>query len=231
MPSVLITGANRGLGLEFARQYTASGWRVYACCRNPAGAAELQAGARGSDGRTTVHALEVADHARIAALADELRNEPIDVLLNNAGVYGPDKTPFGHIDYAAWADVFAVNVMAPTRMAECFIDHVARSDKKRIVCVSSLMGSIARNTSGGHYPYRSTKAALNMVVKGLASDLRDRGVIVAALHPGWVRTDMGGPDADLAPDESIRGMIQVVDRLGAWDSGKFLSYDGSELPW
>ena len=231
MPSVLITGANRGLGLEFACQYTAAGWRVFACCRNPDGAAELQAAAQGSDGRTTVHALNVADHARIAALAEELQNEPIDVLLNNAGVYGPDKMPFGHIDYAAWANVFAVNVMAPTRMCECFVEHVARSDKKRIVCVSSLMGSIARNTSGDHYLYRSTKAALNMVVKGLAFDLRDRGVIVAALHPGWVRTDMGGPDADLAPAESIRGMIGVIDWLGAWDSGKFLSYDGSELPW
>ena len=231
MPSVLITGANRGLGLEFACQYTAAGWRVFACCRNPATAAELQAAANGSDGRTTVHALEVTDHGRIAALAEELRDEPIDVLLNNAGVYGPDHMRFGGIDYAAWADVFAVNVLAPTRMIECFIDHVARSDKKRIVCITSLMGSIARNTSGGHYPYRSSKAALNMMVKGLAFDLRERGVVVTALHPGWVRTDMGGPDADLAPAESVRGMIQVIDWLGAWDSGKFLSYDGSELPW
>ena len=231
MPSVLITGANRGLGLEFACQYTAAGWRVFACCRNPAGAAELQAAAQGSDGRTTVHALEVADHARIAALAEELRDEPIDVLLNNAGIYGPNNMQFSHIDYAAWANVFAVNVLAPMRMIECFIEHVARSDKKRIINISSLMGSIARDTSGKHYLYRSSKAALNMVVKSLAFDLRDRGVVVVSLHPGWVRTDMGGPDADLAPAESVRGMVQVIDWLGAWDSGKFLSYDGSELPW
>ncbi len=231
MPSVLITGANRGLGLEFACQYTAAGWRVFACCRNPAAAAELQAAAQGSDGRTTVHALEVTDHGRITVLAEELQNEPIDVLLNNAGTYGPNNMAFGHIDYAAWANVFAVNVLAPTRMIECFLEHVARSDKKRIVCISSLMGSIARDTSGKHYLYRSSKAALNMVVKSLAFDLRDRGVVIVSLHPGWVRTDMGGRDADLAPAESVRGMIQVIDWLGAWDSGKFLSYDGSELPW
>jgi NAD(P)-dependent dehydrogenase (short-subunit alcohol dehydrogenase family) len=231
MPSVLITGANRGLGLEFVRQYNAAGWRVFACCRKPETAADLRDIAAGSEGRTTIHPLDVAEHGHIAALAEELQNEPIDLLLNNAGVYGPNKMGFGHIDYTAWAEVFAVNVLGPTRMIECFIEHVARSDKKRIACVSSLMGSIARNTSGGHYLYRSTKAALNMVVKGLAFDLRERGVTVVAVHPGWVRTDMGGADADLAPADSVRGMVQVLDWLGAWDSGKFLSHDGSELPW
>jgi NAD(P)-dependent dehydrogenase (short-subunit alcohol dehydrogenase family) len=231
MPSVIITGANRGLGLEFARQYGAAGWRVFACCRKPEAAADLRSLAHASQSRTSVHALDVAETGHIAALADELTNDPIDLLLNNAGVYGPNRMHVGRIDYAAWAEVFTVNVLGPTRLIESFIDHVARSEQKRIVCLSSLMGSIGRNASGRHYLYRSTKAALNMVVKSLSIDLRDRGVTVIAMHPGWVRTDMGGPEADLAPEDSVRGMVRVIDGLGGWDSGKFLSYDGAELPW
>ena len=149
MPSVLITGANRGLGLEFARQYGAAGWRVLACCRKPETAADLRAFAHASNGRTTVHPLDVAEHGHIAALAEELRGQPIDLLLNNAGVYGPPHSHFGAIDYAAWAEVFAVNVLGPTRMIECFLDSVAASEQKRIVCLSSLMGSIAPTRPAG----------------------------------------------------------------------------------
>lgn len=231
MRSVLITGANRGLGLEFARQYTAKGWRVFACCRKPESADELASIRGESEGLTTIHALDVADHSQIAALAKELRDEPIDLLLNNAGVYEPHQTKLGTIDYAAWANVLAVNVLAPTRMVECFIDNVARSDKKVIACLSSQMGSIAGNLSGAHYIYRSSKAALNMVVKSLSIDLRDRGVTVAALDPGWVRTDMGGEDAELAPADSIRGMIHVINGLKLENSGSYLSYNNVPLPW
>jgi NAD(P)-dependent dehydrogenase (short-subunit alcohol dehydrogenase family) len=231
MASVLITGANRGLGLEFARQYSAPHWRVFACCRKPADAAELQAIAGKSDGRTTLHALDVADHGQLDALAKELRNEPIDLLINNAGVYEPHNTQLGKIDFAAWTDLLAVNLLAPTRIVECFIDNVTRSKRKQIVCLSSQMGSIAGNLSGGHYLYRSSKAALNMVVKSMAIDLRERGVTAVALDPGWARTDMGGPDGDLAPAESVRGLIQVLEELKIEDSGKFISYDGAELPW
>ncbi len=231
MPSVLITGANRGLGLEFARQYTADDWRVFACCRNPNGAADLTAMASESKGRTTVHPLDVTDHAQIAELAKELRDEPIDVLLNNAGVYEPHQTRLGKIDFAAWTNLLAVNVLAPTRMVECFVNNVERSNRKEIACLSSQMGSIAGNLSGAHYPYRSSKAALNMVVKSLSIDLHEFGVTVVALDPGWVRTDMGGPDAELAPADSIRGMIHILDRLRIGDSGKFISYNGAELPW
>jgi NAD(P)-dependent dehydrogenase (short-subunit alcohol dehydrogenase family) len=231
MPSVLITGANRGLGLEFARQYTADDWRVFACCRRPDAAADLRAIAGGSKGRTTVHALDVADHGQIAALAKVLRDEPIDLLLNNAGVYEPHQTQLGKIDFAAWANVLAVNVLAPTRMVECFVDNVEQSNRKQIACLSSQMGSIAGNLSGAHYLYRSSKAALNMVVKSLSIDLHDLGVTVVALDPGWVRTDMGGADAELAPADSICGMIHILDRLKIGDSGKFISYDSTELPW
>jgi NAD(P)-dependent dehydrogenase (short-subunit alcohol dehydrogenase family) len=230
MPSILLTGANRGLGLEFVRQYRDAGWRVYACCRVPEKATELQTLATTSKGQVSVHVLNVTDHARIEALAQELRGVALDVLLNNAGIYGPRHATFGHIDYRAWAEVFEVNTMAPMRMAECFVEHLARSDKKIIACVTSLMGSIAQN-SGGHYPYRSSKAALNMVVRGLSIDLRPRKIIAVTVHPGWVQTDMGGAEAPMLPADSIRGMRVVFDRLRMEDSGKFLNYDGSEIPW
>jgi NAD(P)-dependent dehydrogenase (short-subunit alcohol dehydrogenase family) len=230
MPSILLTGANRGLGLEFTRQYRDAGWRVYACCRSPEKAAELRALAAASNGNVSIHALEVTNHAAIEALAKELRGVALDVLMNNAGIYGPKNAAFGSIDYRIWAEVFAVNVLAPMKMAECFVEHVARSERKIIACLSSQMGSVAQN-NGGHYIYRSSKAALNMVVRGLAVDLKPRNVIAVVLHPGWVQTDMGGRNAPLQPPESIRGVRGVLDHLRPADSGKFLSYDGSELPW
>ena len=226
MPTVLITGANRGLGLEFARQYAARGWAVLACCRAPAEARELTA-IRGAE----VHALDVRDLDAIAALARTLKGRPIDVLLNNAGVYGPQKMTLGRIDYAAWQEVLAVNTLAPARMAECFVENVAASERKLIACVSSKMGSIAANAEGRHYLYRSSKAALNAVVKSLSIDLRDRGVIVVTLHPGWVRTDMGGAEADLEIPASVAGVVGVLDKVGIADSGRFFDYDGSEIAW
>jgi NAD(P)-dependent dehydrogenase (short-subunit alcohol dehydrogenase family) len=227
MPTVLITGANRGLGLEFARQYRGRGWRVHACCRKPADASELAALA-GPD--LIVHALDVRDLEAIARLARTI-TDPIDLLLANAGVYGPNRIFLGQIDYAAWSEVFTVNTMAPLRLAECFVEHVARSERKTIACISSLMGSIAANSGGRHYLYRSTKAALNAVVKSLAIDLKELGVKVVTLHPGWVKTDMGGSDADLEIPVSVGNVIAVLQRLRPEDSGKFLNHDGSELPW
>jgi NAD(P)-dependent dehydrogenase (short-subunit alcohol dehydrogenase family) len=231
MASVLVTGANRGLGLEFVRQYAADGWRVFACCRDPQAASELRDLAGPAGGRVSLHRLDVADRSQIDALARELKDEPLDVLLNNAGVYGPDKVALGRIDYAAWEHVLAVNTLAPLKMAECFVDNVARSGRKILASVSSTMGSIARNAEGRHYYYRSSKAALNMAVKSLAIELKPRGIIAVVLCPGWVRTDMGGPNAPLAPEQSIAGLRRVLAGLGPNDSGKFLSYDGSEVPW
>jgi NAD(P)-dependent dehydrogenase (short-subunit alcohol dehydrogenase family) len=231
MTTILITGANRGLGLEFVRQCGALGWRILACCRIPDRAAELKQLAAASPERVTLHRLDVADRPQIETLAKDLRNEPIDILLNNAGIYTPEGSEFGHIDYDAWAEVFAVNAMGPMKMAECFLENVARSERKLILGMSSQMGSIAETNYGGHYLYRSSKAALNMVVKCLSHDLRDRGITAVVLNPGWVQTDMGGANAPLKPLESIRGMLQVINRLGPKDSGKFFSYDGSEVPW
>lgn len=230
MPCALITGANRGIGLEFTRSFSADGWGVRACCRNPDKAKELRALAEESGGEVTVHRLDVTDGLKVASLARELAGESIDLLLNNAGVYGP-RGGFGKTDYDEWLPVFAANTLAPMRMAERFVEHVARGDRKLIVNISSRMGSIAENTSGGAYLYRSSKAALNMVVKGLSIDLADRGITVVAFHPGWVQTDMGGEGADVTPEQSVAGMRKVIDGLDSGSTGRFFAYDGREIEW
>ncbi|MBT3237987.1 MAG: SDR family oxidoreductase [Rhodospirillaceae bacterium] len=227
MPTVLITGANRGLGLEFARQYVADGWRVIATCREEKAAPGLA----DIDGDIGVHQLDITDHASIQALAKSLRKEPIDLLLNNAGVYGPRPVKLGGVDYAAWDDVMHVNTMSPLKVTECFLENVAASDLKKIISITSKMGSIADNEAGGSYIYRSSKAALNAVMKSLSVDLSPRGISVAMLHPGWVRTDMGGPSGLIDAEESVSGMRRVIDGLTLETSGRMLNYDGAEIPW
>ena len=226
MPTVLITGANRGIGLEFARSFAAEGWSVHACCRQPDKASALKAVA----GEVAVHRLDVTNGLQVAGLARELADQPLDLLLNNAGIYGP-RTGFAQTDYDEWTPVFQVNTMAPLRMAERFVAQVARSERKLIANISSKMGSIGDNARGGSYIYRSSKAALNMIVKSLSVDLAGRGIAVVAFHPGWVQTDMGGPEAALTAADSVAGMHAVIDRLGPADNGKFFNYDGSEIPW
>jgi NAD(P)-dependent dehydrogenase (short-subunit alcohol dehydrogenase family) len=231
MPTTLITGANRGLGLELARQYAADGWRVHACCRRPEAATELGELASGAPGSVLVHELDVLDRARIDALADELRGEPIDVLLLSAGLHGERGKGPAEIDHDVWDHVFRVNAMAPLAIAGAFVDHVAASALRRIVLLSSIMGSIGANADGGNYVYRSSKAAANAVARSLAFDLRPRDILVLALHPGWVRTEMGGQQAPLSPEESVAGMREVIVNLTPARSGRFLDYRGTPLPW
>lgn len=235
MPSILITGANRGLGLAFAKQYAAAGWRVYAACRQPADAATLNAIAATTGGATdsqlTVHELDVGDGDSVAALAAELDGQALDVLLNNAGINPGKKRGFGETDYDAWQETLRINTCAPLRMVEAMIGNVASSERKLIVCISSKMGSMADNSDGGGYLYRSSKAALNAVVRSLSIDLAERSVTVMAFHPGWVSTDMGGHKAPLTPAASAHGMRQVIEKLTPADSGRFLDYEGSEIPW
>lgn len=231
MPTVLITGANRGLGLAFATQYATAGWRVHATCRDPDRAQALAALAENAEGAVAIHRLDVGDGAAISALADALRDTAVDLLLNNAGVYGGQRKTFGDIDYKSWIETLRINALAPLRMAEAFVDHVAASERRQMVFISSKMGSIADNASGDSYIYRSSKAALNAVVKSLAIDLAPRGITAVAFHPGWVKTDMGGPNALLEPEESIAAMRAVIDRLTPADTGRFLNYDGTPIPW
>ncbi|CAA7618571.1 SDR family oxidoreductase [Magnetospirillum sp. UT-4] len=222
MPNVLITGANRGLGLEFARQYAADGWRVCATVRDPA------KGKAASDAGAEVYVADVADAGAIARLKGTLAGVAFDLVLNNAGVYG-ERQAFGYVDPEEFLRVVRINTLGPLLVSEAFAGQMA--GRKVIAAVSSKMGSIADNSSGGFYAYRASKAALDMVVKSMAIDLKAQGVIPVALSPGWVRTDMGGPSAPLDAPTAVAGMRKVLGGLTAADAGRFFHFDGSEVPW
>jgi NAD(P)-dependent dehydrogenase (short-subunit alcohol dehydrogenase family) len=227
MPTVLITGAGRGIGLEFARQYAADGWTVIATVRDPAKGAALA----GLGGTVEVHMLDVADRAAIQRLAAELRGRAIDILICNAGIYGDKpKQEFGRVDWDEWARVLRTNVMAPLALAESFIEHVASGERRLIVMMTSQMGS-TEESNGGAYIYRTSKAALNNVAKTLAEDLNGRGITVLAMDPGWVKTDMGGASAPLMPEFSVRNMRKIFAKAGRRQTGHYLKYDGSSHPW
>lgn len=231
MATVLVTGSNRGLGLEFCRQYAADGWQVIACCRSPGQATELQNLSQ-KQSYIQIEALDVADFAQIEALSAKLADASIDVLINNAGIYADQRgNGFGQFDYEAWSKSFWVNSQAPLKMAEAFLPQVQRSNRKLIVGISSLMGSMADNTSGGSVFYRSSKAALNSALKSLSLELRPQNIGVIIFHPGWVVTDMGGPNALIQVGESISGMRKVIEQFNLTQTGSFIKYDGKVMPW
>jgi NAD(P)-dependent dehydrogenase (short-subunit alcohol dehydrogenase family) len=229
MPSIMITSANRGLGLEFARQYAPDGWRIFAACRNPDVAHDLHKLARTH--AVTVLAMDVTDRASIRRAAAGLNDEPIDVLLNSAGIIGKPAQRIGNIDYESWEHVLNVNTTGPLRVTEAFIEHVARSERKLIVTITSGLGSIADNTSGGSIAYRTSKAAVNMAMRSAAIDLAPRGIACVLVNPGWVKTDMGGPNAPLTPYESVTALKRLIATFGLAHSGRFFHYDGGEYPW
>ncbi len=243
MPTVLITGAGRGLGLEMARQYLAAGWQVIACARSPERCPELRAltdQANKPGAQLEIAAIEVTDYAAIDALAEKMQGRPIDVLLNSAGTMGAGNFAaqgmsfgkFGRSDFSDWQQTFRINTIGPMKMAEAFVTNVAQSEQKKIVSVTSIMGSIARNTIGGMYAYRASKAALNAVMHSLAIDLgRKFQIIAIPIHPGWVRTDMGGPRADIDAVTSVSGMRAVIADLDLAKAGRYWMYNGDELPW
>jgi NAD(P)-dependent dehydrogenase (short-subunit alcohol dehydrogenase family) len=232
MQTLLITGANRGIGLEFCRQYAEVGWRVLACCREPGKADALNRLAARHPDLIKVHALDVTSHVQIGQLARTLADESIDLLINNAGIYPKsDKRGFGQTDYMGWMSAFNINTMAPLKMVEAFVQQIARSKLKLIVTITSQMGSIDDNGSGGSYLYRSSKAAANMVVKSLAVDLKDKGITAVAFNPGWVKTDMGGPNAMISVEQSVGDMRKVIAGLTPADTGKFIGNDGVVIPW
>ncbi|MGZ8257784.1 MAG: SDR family oxidoreductase [Methylotenera sp.] len=225
---ILITGTNRGIGLEFVKQYAADGWNVIACCRDPQSATALQALAIAHH-NIQIMPLDVADFAQIDALALQLKGQKIDVLINNAGVY--PESSLGHVNYEKWATAFKINSMAPLKMAEAFMPHVAASQLKKIVTLSSKMGSLDDNASGGSYIYRTSKTAVNMVMKSLSIDLKPNGIAVVTLHPGWVQTDMGGPNGLIDTQTSVTGLRKVIANLALANSGKFIAFDGEEIAW
>jgi NAD(P)-dependent dehydrogenase (short-subunit alcohol dehydrogenase family) len=230
MTTILVTGANRGIGLEFTRQYAADGDMVIACARHPENATALQALAASSGGKIMIHALDVTSGQSVADLHAALGNQPVDILINNAGVYGGDHQQFGKIDFAAWEATLNANTLGPLRMLEAFRPNLAASQQKKAVMITSAMGSTAGH-SGNALIYRSSKAALNNAARGAAQVLAKEGITVVVMHPGWVRTDMGGPSATLAPEDAVTSMRKVVSRLQPSGNGEFLNYDGAIIPW
>ena len=224
MTTIMITGASRGLGLEFARQFYSEECRVIATCRNPKNANELNA-----IGDIDIYSLDVTDDKSVVNLADKLRGENIDILINNAGVIG-QRDGFGRLDYDIWAETMDTNVFGPMRVAEAFRDNVMNSEKKQMIFITSRMGSITEAVPNA-YVYRSSKAALNMAVKCLSAELAEQGLIAVLFHPGHVQTDMGGQAAPVMPHTSIEGMKNQIVALTRDDNGRFLSYDGHQIPW
>ena len=214
MPTILVTGAGRGLGQELARQYAADGWRVIGTER----------------GAKAEYRLDVTDLAQVRRLAEKLKGTPIDVLFCNSGIIGKRGMALGSFDYDSWAEVLRVNLLGVAAVVEALVENVAASERKVIAVMSSRLGSVSES-SGVTLPYATSKAALNMLAKGLSATLSSRGIIVVALSPGWVRTDMGGAGAPISPQTSITGVRKVIAGLKQSDSGKFFSHDGSTIPW
>jgi len=226
MPTVLITGASRGIGLEFVRQYAANGSKVLACCRKPGTATELNK----ITGDVSLFALDVDSDQNIADLAKQLKSVPIDVLINNAGISKPEASTLGQVSSEVWLQVFRTNTIAPLKMAEAFLPNMEAGKEKKLIAITSRLGSIELN-EGGRYSYRSSKAALNSAWKSLAGDTAGKGMICVVFHPGWVQTDMGGQSAPVTPPQSVAGMIKLIGGFTRKDNGTFRNFDGEKLPW
>ncbi len=232
MPTLLITGANRGLGLELTKQYADDGWDIHACCRLPQQADDLNVLVAQSNGLVQVHQLDVCNDQQRTALAQQLSGQPLDVLFNNAGIYGNwDYQSFGSTNAEEWENVFRANVIAPMQMMETFVDNVVASEQKIIANMTSKMGSMGDNSGGTSYIYRSSKAAMNAIGTSAAIDLRPRGIKVALLHPGWVQTDMGGPNAEYTVEQSATALRNNLASMTGADNGRFIDIDGSTIPW
>lgn len=229
MNTVLITGANRGLGLEFCRHYLRKGWKVIATCRNPNKANSLIDLAESSS--LDIHALDVQDEPSILRFAEQLSDHSIDLLINNAGVYGGSPQGIENIEKETWLTTLSVNTIAPFMLTRALLPLLRKGQQSKVAFLTSKMGSMEDNGSGRAYIYRSSKAALNAVIKSFSIDLAAEGIAVVALHPGWVRTDMGGPNGLISVEESINGLANVIDSLNATNSGRFLDYQGNEIPW
>ena len=224
---VLITGANRGLGLEFVKQYALDNYEVIACTRNINKKDDLHR-LQASFENISIHTLDVENFLSIDQFAKTL-TKPIDILINNAGLY--PNSSFDHINYEAWLNAFKINTLATFKMVKAFLPHLKKGELKKIASLTSKMGSIDDNSGGGEYLYRSSKTALNMVMKSLSIDLKPHDMSLITLHPGWVRTDMGGPNGLIDVDESVTGMKRQIDKLSIKTTGQFIAYDGKKIPW
>jgi NAD(P)-dependent dehydrogenase (short-subunit alcohol dehydrogenase family) len=231
MPTVLVTGANRGIGLEFVRQYAKAGDRVIAVSRHPDQARELAAIAGRADGRVSTPAADVADDASMAALKAQVGDQPIDVVVANAGVMGPERQHQpGKLDFAGWLETLSTNTLGPMRTAEAFLPNLKAGREKKLIAITSGMGSTAE-AGGGYLAYRSSKAALNNAWRNLAPALRKDGITAVVLSPGWVKTDMGGAGAELTPEQSVSAMRRLIAGFTPKDAGRFLGVRGADVAW
>lgn len=230
MPTILVTGANRGLGLEFSKQYLNKNYYVYACCRNINRASELQKLKSAYNHQLTIIQLDVESEESIKSLKNYLAQQPIDILINNAGIF-TDSDNNNPSNAKAWQKFFMVNSIAPYLITQSLLENCQLSHEKKIINITSGYASISQNTEGGYNPYRASKAALNAITKTLAIENHLHHIIIIAMSPGWVSTDMGGANAPLSPEQSVSAMIKQIEKLNHKDTGKFYSYDGRELPW
>ncbi len=236
MQSILITGSNRGVGFELARQYLRRDTtRVFATCRSPESADELHRLAGQYPGRVQIFALDVTDEATIGAAADAVhaKTDSLDLLINNAGVFPRDAnmTRFGHLDAEAMLDILHINAVGPVLVAQAFAGLLRKGSHPRLINISSDAGSLAMKGGGCNYTYPASKAALNMFMRCMAGELKSAGVVTIAIHPGWVRTDMGGPGATLSVEESASGLMNVIGGLTMQHNGGYFRWDGQRMPW
>ena len=222
--TVLITGANRGIGLELAHQYSADGWRVIGTARKPESAEELSA--TGAE----VMQLDVTDQASVARLAQNLAGQAIDLLINNAGIQ-PLMWKLDEVDFDKFEKALSVNTVGPVRVTQALVPNLRSGETRKVINITTNLSSIGENKEGGFYGYRESKAALNMFNKSLAMELGPDGFICIVLNPGWVRTDLGGPQAPLSVQESVTGMRRVIENLTPADNGSFWTHDGKQMPW
>ncbi len=228
--TIVIVGANRGIGLEFCKQYLASGEKVYGCCRSPESAEELLALKQSHGEKLEIVPLDVTNKALVNNLRFVIE-ESVDLLIHNAGIYGPRDVEYSLVNEDEWMDVLKVNSIAPLMVIQSLIDKIDQGGDKKIILLSSQMASIEDNQKGGSYIYRSSKAALNAIGKSLAIDLKAQGITLGMLHPGWVQTDMGGPRASIDVNTSVSGMRKVISEISLEGSGNFLNFDGKPIPW
>ena len=228
--TILITGANRGIGLEFVKQYANEQWQVVACYRNLNLARELTA-IRDKHANVDLFKLDINNHDDIQRLKNRFSNNPLDCLINNAGVYGKSGETIATVSKENMMSTFSSNVCGTLSICQALLQPISNSEEKMIVTISSKMGSIDDNQSGNAYAYRASKTALNAVMKSLAIDTKQEGIRVLILHPGWVKTYMGGPNAAISIEESVTGMRHVIDTISTSDSGNFYNYDGSPISW
>ena len=236
MPTVMVTGANRGIGYAHVAQYAQKKWNVIACARQPEKAIELLQLQDKYGANFIIEELEVTNHKQVDDLSQKHSNTTIDILINNAGTGGPEGMPgamdyqkIDNMDYQIWRDILEVNLLAPFKVATSFHKQISISDKKTLIMMSSDLGSVSQNTFGGLYSYRTSKSGLNIVAKGMSNEWKD--IIVVALAPGWCRTYLGGAEAEIDPMDSVEDQQKMFESLTESDSGKFLDRFGNEVPW